>query len=235
MKTVNVSTAFLEVGVARSVVADGYAFLRRFEPRLTSREAFQALGLVDEVEGLRPVQTLTPQHIYDAPPNTYSGNFGVAEFPLHSDLAHWAIPPRYLALRCVCGSQVVSTRLLDGRELISALTPELLQMTLVQPRRPLRNGKQLLRILERSGTLNLWRIRWDSVYLKPANEFASNVVSKCFAVLSAARAQEIFLREPGDTLLIDNWRYLHGRSAVTAPEIQLRTIDRAYMGAFNEQ
>jgi Taurine catabolism dioxygenase TauD, TfdA family. len=36
--------------------------------------------------------------------NQYSGNYGLAEFPLHSDLAHWAVPPRYFMLRCVAGA-----------------------------------------------------------------------------------------------------------------------------------
>jgi alpha-ketoglutarate-dependent taurine dioxygenase len=37
------------------------------------------------------------------------------------------------------------------------------------------------------------------------------------------------LTSPGDTLWVDNWRMLHGRSAVTADQAD-RVIERAYFG-----
>jgi L-asparagine oxygenase len=129
----------------------GFAVLPRFAPSMDSAEAFASLGSIDVVEGLNPVQTLAPHPSEKAPPNTYSGNFGIAEFPLHTDLAHWATPPRFIALRCLRGVDRVTTRVLDGRMLIERLGINALRMALVQPRRPLRNGKQLLRLLERFG------------------------------------------------------------------------------------
>src|ERR1035437_5471538 len=96
------------------VAAEGYAFLPQFRPDLPTTMALGLLGQIDFVEGIRAVQTLTPLRVTDSTPNTYSGNFGTGEFPLHTDLAHWVIPPRYIALRCISGTASVGTMLLDG-------------------------------------------------------------------------------------------------------------------------
>jgi hypothetical protein len=118
------------------LATDGFAVLRGLERDATSLDIAGRLGIVDRVEGLAAVQTLIPRRIYDSPPNTYSGNFGRAEFPLHTDLAHWARPPRYIVLRCIQGAQDISTRLLDGRRtLIDTFGLDKLCATLVQPRR----------------------------------------------------------------------------------------------------
>lgn len=120
---------------------DGFAVLQRYAPELPSTEACSPLGSMVRLEGLNLVQSLTPREVSDAQPNTYSGNFGTDAFPLHTDLAHWAVLPHYFALRCIRGAQDVPTLVLDGLELISALGRDMLHRTLVQPRRPLGKSK----------------------------------------------------------------------------------------------
>lgn len=214
--------------LSKRVAADGYAFLPQFRPELPSPTAFGLLGRIDVVEGLNAVHTLIPRPISGSTPNTYSGNFGTGEFPLHTDLAHWAIPPRYIALRCISGSASVGTRLLDQGAVVNKVGNSRLHMALVQPRRPLRNGRQLLRLLERTESAEGDRIRWDSVFLKPTNGFAASVVAEVCDVLANARRLQVVLREPGDTLLLDNWRFLHGRSPVSGDE-PTRVVHRAYL------
>ena len=210
------------------VSARGFAVLRRFATSMHSAEAFACLGTIDMVEGLNPVQTLAPHPSEQAPPNTYSGNFGTAEFPLHTDLAHWATPPRFVALRCLRGGDRVTTRVLDGRMLIETLGVEALRMALVQPRRPLRNGKQLLRLLERFGDRDEFLLRWDNLYLRPATRLSQGIFADALNLLSCISIVEVLLLDPGDTLIIDNWRTLHGRSSV--PENSLgRHIKRSYI------
>jgi hypothetical protein len=80
---------------------DGFVVFRGLWADAMSLEVADQLGIIDKVEGLATVQTLIPRKVSSSPPNTYSGNFGHAEFPLHTDLAHWALPPRYLLLRCI--------------------------------------------------------------------------------------------------------------------------------------
>jgi alpha-ketoglutarate-dependent taurine dioxygenase len=43
----------------------------------------------------------------------------------------------------------------------------------------------------------------------------------------------VYLSQPGDTLIIDNWRMLHGRSAVQQSEKD-RLLERAYLSDIGE-
>lgn len=211
---------------------NGFAFLPRFRSELTSAAAFGLLGQIDAVDGFEAIQTLTPHHAHDAAPNTYSGNFGTGEFPLHTDLAHWAVPPRYVALRCVSGLSSVGTTLLDGFVVAKAIGRSRLRMALVQPRRPLRNGLHLLRLLDTERSDGSDRFRWDSIFLKPANAFAATVIAEVSAFLARARTGQAVLTEPGDTLLLDNWRLLHGRTPVSSAACS-RRLNRAYLEALH--
>ena len=217
--------------VLQEVLERGHAFIPRFQPDVTTEQALSSLGKVVAIEGLDPVQELSPKRLPDAPPNTYSGNFGVDEFPLHTDLAHWAVPPRYVALRCLAGSRSVRTRLFDGRQLIGRFGVALLQRTLVQPRRPLVNGRQLLRVLDEvSNTARTRCLRWDDVYLRPATEMSHRVVENVRRCLGDLPTTDVILGGRGDTIVFDNWRYLHGRSSV-GPSAMTRRIARAYLGS----
>jgi len=210
------------------IAARGYAFFPRLRPELPSATVFAMLGSIDAVEGFGEIQILAPHQAAESTPNTYSGNFGTGEFPLHTDLAHWAIPPRYVVLRCISGSKSVSTRILDGSTLVKQLGKVRLRRTLVQPRRPLRNGRQLLRLLERVDSADLERLRWDSIFLIPSNAFAASVVAEVRDVLACAEPLEISLEERGDTLVLDNWRLLHGRSPITEGGLT-RLLNRGYL------
>lgn len=210
------------------LVAEGYVFLPQFVPELPPRAAVDLLGCIDAVEGLADIQLLTPRTDTASPPNTYSGNFGTGEFPLHTDLAHWAVPPRYIALRCLTGTSSVTTSVLDSLGVVQSVGKEALRMAIVQPRRPLRNGKHLLRLLEKPDAANSDRIRWDAIFLKPSNAFAAATVADVREAILDAQPVQFVLREPGDTLVLDNWRVFHGRSPVSADELQ-RVVARAYL------
>ncbi|MGF6813187.1 L-asparagine oxygenase [Paraburkholderia sp. Clong3] len=214
--------------IAAELVHNGYVLLRRHFPSKATDVVLQEIGEIDAVDGLAAIQQLTPKKLFEATPNTYSGNFGVGEFPLHTDLAHWAKPPRYLALRCVRGRADVATRLYDGNALIRELGINTLRMTVVQPRRPMRDGMQLLRLLERVEGADGLRIRWDSIYIRPSTPTSEKTFEKVINFVSNVKPMEVVLLQPGDTLLIDNWRMLHGRSA-TPIDAHARHIDRAYM------
>lgn len=210
------------------IEARGFVLLKGLWAGATSLEVADKLGTIDSVEGLATVQTLKPRTITDSQPNTYSGNFGRAEFPLHTDLAHWARPPRYILLRCIKGAKNVLTRILSGQQLVEAFGSDRLHSTLVQPRRPMRNGKQLLRLLEWSEDLSRYLLRWDSIYLHPASPASSRAFGEVDEFLRVTQPIEVNLIEQGDTLLIDNWRSLHGRSAA-GEEGLTRHIERVYL------
>lgn len=57
-------------------------------------------------------------------------------------------------------------------------------------------------------------------------------MSALASVLGHTQPFEIALGEPGDTLIIDNWRMLHGRSQLSV-EHAGRVIQRAYLEALH--
>ena len=193
--------------------------------------AFEGLGEIAPIPGLRDVQVLEPRTMFDATPNTYSGIFGVQDFPLHTDLAHWFVPPRYFALRCVIGARRVFTRLVDSKELIPIPGRHNLSRALVRPRRPLKENRPLLRLLSwaKNGEA---LFRWDSLFVVPATPESQAICTEFSHVLNSARTLDVLLENPGDTLILDNWRIVHGRSPVSKEE-ETRKIERAYFGAIH--
>ena len=219
------------INIQPTVAKYGFAFIEQYAPELCTIDAISSLGEVLTLEGFSIVQELRPRTIASAPPNTYSGNFGTADFPLHTDLAHWAVPPRYIALRCVKGAPDVATRIFDGNLMVDELTASMMHRILVQPRRPMRNGKQFLRLLSFINS-NVPMMRWDSIFLRPATAFSETAYATVKEFVQGIVSEEIVLLNRGDTLIFDNWRMLHGRSP--APECAAdRHIDRVYMGGIH--
>ena len=198
-------------------------------PEICGITAFSGLGAVVRLPGVAEVQVLTPHHTAHATPNTYSGNFGTQAFPLHTDLAHWFLPPRYFALRCIIGSRQVSTSLVDVKDLISVVGRRNLTRALVRPRRPLKHNRPLLRLLSRRED-GSELFRWDSLFVVPATNESQVICETVANVLASINPKEVWLENPGDTLIIDNWRMLHGRSQVSTGD-ELRRVERAYYGA----
>lgn len=174
--------------------------------------------------GHQMVHRLVPQS--QSTPNTYSGNFGLDTFPLHTDLAHWALPPRYLLLRCIRGYPDVQTLIFDGMNLISEFGRELLQKAVVRPRRPKQGEMRLLRLLENGPDAEFFR--WDSLYLKPASRIGELAFANLRNYLKSIEPLAISLITHGDTIVIDNWRMLHGRSRVSE-RFADRYLERVYL------
>ena len=219
--------------LTRKLYNDGYAFFPGWQAHATTREVASSVGTIVDIDKLLPgsgiptIQTLRPCKEDEAPKTRYSGVFGLNEFPLHTDLAHWARPPRYLLLRCLRGSAKVATRLLPASALTNAIDSASLRRALLRPRRPSRFGKMgLLKLMVSQGeTLGL---RWDPLFLEPMNASAHEIMgimTDCGRTWDCQH--ELYLHSYGDTLIIDNWRMLHGRSrAIAEPN---RLIERAYL------
>lgn len=219
----------MSVALRQIVSEHGYVLIAQHKPELETVEAVSLLGTILTLMGFSTVQELRPHAKSSAPPNTYSGNFGMGEFPMHTDLAHWAVPPRYLALRCIRGASGVATSVFDGNLMIEDIGPISLRRTLVQPRRPLSNGKQLLRLLDYLEGSDTGVLRWDNIFLHPATADSEKTHSLVAAYIKSVAAKDVVLLTTGDTLIIDNWRMIHRRSPVPAGAAD-RHIDRVYLG-----
>jgi L-asparagine oxygenase len=73
-----------------AVDRDGFAFLAGWRPDLSSNHLISDLTSAVRFEQASASHNVTPRN--DAPPNTYSGIYGLNDFPAHSDMAHWPEP-----------------------------------------------------------------------------------------------------------------------------------------------
>lgn len=212
------------------VEQQGYAFLPSFLPDLDAATAASVLGLPEQLDGLGLVQELLPKPACLATPNTYSGNFGFGTFPFHTDLAHWAIPPKYILLRCSIGDATTKTQFIDSYSVINEIGESTLARCLARPRRPLKGSLQLLPILQTPAEQGQKLIRWDSIYLKPSNGYAEVVFGKIHEHFAKAQPVAKSLLNRGDTIIMDNWRLFHGRSQVQ-DVTSARKIHRVYLSS----
>ena len=156
------------------------------------------------------------------PLNTYGGNYALSRLPLHTDLAHWAVPPRFLILRCVVGSPDVVTHVLHQREITRSTPAGVIDRALLRPRRRL-DGRMFLLRMRYDGIF-----RWDSLFLEPDNAEARLVRELLVEKPARFVLDEIVMDQPGKAILIDNWSALHGRGAVPSSAVT-RRLERVYL------
>lgn len=206
---------------------EGFAFLKRWKSDELSEYVVCSLGRGLTFGKDKCIHQIVPRT--GNAPNTYSGIYGLNEFPLHSDMAHWPEPPRYMMLRCVVGNPAVTTSIVDGKQIIRTAGAECLARGLVRPRRP-RHGKfPLLSIYTPKPSNNFGMLRWDEKFIVPASSAGHEAMTAVRGALNSIVRHSIALTDAGDTLIIDNWRMLHGRSAAPANSTN-RIIERAYLG-----
>lgn len=216
------------MSIASALHSRGYVFLPAYEPSRSGAEVACALGCPIALGSGPAVHVLTPRRKEVSTPNTYSGLFGYGIFPFHTDFAHWRQPPRYLFLRTVVGYTDVPTLITDSAEIIGSVGARILRRAFVRPRRPVNGSMPLLRLYDAaSSDQNL--VRWDQTFIQPASEAGRLGFARFKDALDKVVPVAVPLAEQGDTLIIDNWRMLHARSAV--PEAcKDRLLERAYLG-----
>lgn len=212
-----------------SLAKRGFVAIPKFYPTSRIDEIAEALGTISAI-GSGASHPLRPLKKADVGPNTYSGQYGTGEFPPHTDLAHWRYPPRYILLRAVKGHSAVPTKLYDGKSILNLVSSELVTLAILAPRRPRNGSIPLLSLYRPMDDFGL--LRWDKVYLRPANEHGRQAVAEFNSVLSSFSCEEIALTDCGDSLLIDNWRILHARGAVPAT-CEDRIVERIYLEALH--
>jgi len=160
----------------------------------------------------RQTGILAPAERDDAHTSSLSAIYGFQPFPMHSDTAHWATPARYLALYCWrAGGTPSETKLLD---IASASLSSAERCLMEQAVFFVRNGRQSFY----SSVVAPGRryIRFDPGCMTPANPPAAAVV-KMIARLRDSSASMALILQPGEILVLDNWRLLHARGRVEDP------------------
>lgn len=214
----------------------GLALINQFRPQATTLEVASALGRVVDIQMLLPkagiptVQTLRPREVGTIGDNQYSGVHGLGGFPLHTDLAHWAIPPRYFILRCINPAEDVCTLTLPWAKITPALGSIDMSKAVFTGRKKRPGYSGLVRGISFHDGQAIRR--WDSMFLKPLNQSARDLDQFMRDERWERSAARIPLRRAGDMLLIDNWRTLHGRDSVPA-DSKDRLLERVYLSELN--
>jgi L-asparagine oxygenase len=217
------------MSIRDEVSRNGYVFLPAFARDHSGQEAAALLGAPVTFQTGLVVHRLVPTVQEHSTPNTYSGIYGHGQFPLHTDRANWQHPTRYFMLRCIVGFETVPTFLVDGKDIAEEVGANILTRALVQSRRPMAGSLPLMRLFTpQEGEHGM--LRWDDLFIRAASNAGSlgmNMFRECIA---SVEPKKITLAHPADTLIVDNWRMLHGRSTVSANS-QGRIIERAYLEA----
>ena len=216
--------------VIDQVLDVGYALLPAYEPFEAGELIAGRLGRLLRLGAGPAVHNLTPVATEKSTPNTYSGIYGLERFPFHTDFAHWRYPPRYLMLRCVVGFEEVPTLLIDSSQLVPQIGKSSLSRALVRPRRPVRGKLPLLRLYQTIGCHSL--LRWDEMFFCPASAIGKAGMQALRAAIARENPISVALARRGDTLILDNWRLLHSRSAIPRG-CEDRLLERAYLEALN--
>ncbi|WP_370530741.1 hypothetical protein [Methylophilus aquaticus] len=180
------------------------------------------IGMVITLPIIKTVQELTPSNRASLEASSYSGNYGLEEFPFHSDMAHWFQPPRYLLLCCRVPAISVETRIVKSEQIFEGEETNDLRRALFRPRRRLNGRLSHLRLFE--GDF----YRWDSLYIEPINKLGVSLRSRIIDRLANANYEAIVLGYSNQCLLIDNWQTFHARSAVTSEGMN-RKLERLYL------
>ena len=182
-----------------------------------------ALGTIATRRGRSPIEMLSPRCQTNARTSSLSRRFGTGAFPLHCDTAHWTIPCRYIVLACeVAGRVETPTLLLDTCNLPFSDEEVLVARSATFI---VKNGRNSFyaSIIDRDRRF----LRIDPGCMEPVTEAGISAMS--LYQLERNRHRVIsFAWKPGDVLIIDNWRVLHGRGNRVAADPRRRLV-RAYV------
>lgn len=206
----------------RRIQSDGFADLGQIDPAIPPGDAASDIAKLIGAKVFTEPENLRVSESGSKGFNTYGGNYGRRRLPLHTDLAHWYRPPRYIMLRCNVGSATVSTQVLHYRDLEPHIPLTLMKRAMFSPRRRLDGKMYLLHMLADQ------LFRWDELFLEPKNQPAFDARQLMIDGAKGMKPTNFVLEKPGQTLLIDNWQALHGRSPVPIWATD-RSLDRIYM------
>lgn len=189
--------------------------------KLSTIEVAQKLGKIIETNYFDTVQILKPKNMETEAKNSYSGNYGLGEFPLHTDMAHWYMPPKYILLRCIVPASRTYTNLINLKKVFQD-TEFNYNLSHFTPRKKINSQTAILHLYKND------LCRWDNLFLKPFNKYAQELEPIISQKLKQSHCEHIYLKNVGDCLLIDNWSMAHGRSAIDEASL-MRCYERIYL------
>ena len=157
-------------------------------------------------------KSLFPKSKDDAPMNSMSALFGLGAFPLHTDMAHWHRPARYVLLRSVSSTSNTPTLVLDTEDFF---TEELREEWARSVWKIKKIRCPFLSTIVSSSSRESFR--WDPCCMFPFNKAAKELKPVIAETLEGALrtyGHAVEWSSPGMALVLDNWRVLHARPAI---------------------
>ena len=158
--------------------------------------------------------------------NSTSAIYGLDAFPLHTDMAHWPLPPRYIVMRArKPAGNVVPTLLFDFHNLqLDSLSLSVWRRAVWKVSK-VRHPFLCSMYFEQDRHMG---IRWDPCTMSPYGPLATEIAINAFGnfqTLLDKKAVKIIWKSPQDILVVDNWRMLHSRPAIPK-SMTKRTLER---------
>lgn len=163
------------------------------------------------------IDNLIPLNKQDAHPQSISANFGVKNFPYHTDGAYFPIPPNYIILRYIQGIENPTPTVLCDLNNIGKDDIQLLKHSIWK----VRSIKSFYStILAQDSSF----YRFDNCIMQPLNKNNDNSI--IFSNIISNLPIQMINWEINKTVVIDNWKYLHSRPQVKIDEINFRILQR---------
>lgn len=144
-----------------------------------------------------------------------SSAYGLNEFPLHTDGAEYNTPPRFLVLRALSASPT-GTSLADANTLCA-------NVSLCSSKWSVKTKDGIIRtkLYEKHPKYNIEFIRFNRLSMK-CDE--GNKLEVYNAINNLAISSVNWTKNK--TIIIDNWRVLHGRQTIIEEDYEKRIIER---------
>jgi len=156
---------------------------------------------------------------------SFSQNFGLNTFPLHTDTAFWAVPARLLVMWSPEISST-STTMLPWKDILDRFSQT--------EKNAVNEAVFVVKTFENSNYRAINFIsskkngyRYDPNIMLPANRQAEKFVEAFNKVISQVNLIDLYW-SGSNVLVLNNWKMLHGRSRVDN-EHEKRKIYRAYV------
>ncbi|MDH5326952.1 MAG: hypothetical protein OEZ58_08765 [Gammaproteobacteria bacterium] len=154
---------------------------------------------------------VTPKQKNAAYPGTLSNLHGFDEFPLHTDTAFWPVPARYLVL-AMLNKNSYSSNVVNANKVFESLDHDVRKAArdaVFKVHTPL-GDFDASAIFEESGEIGF---RFNACCMTPANVTAKSFLVAFDHALRCTTPNT--LQWTGSkAVIIDNWKVLHGRSAI---------------------
>lgn len=180
-------------------------------------------GIVFPDSNQNLIQELNPKNKKNGIKNSFSYNFGLSDFPYHTDTAFDNTPAKYFLLASVFKSRT-TTNIIDFDSIIRNLNE--------REFKTLKNSIFLLNTPQEKKFTNLifiknkkTGIRYDPNIMLPYNSDSKDAVVILNEHITKTKPIEIIWNQE-QILIVDNWRCIHSRSNVVDDK---RTLKRIYI------